>query len=181
MKQINVLAAALLASVSFGGSAASAKIYHFQESIYSQDVGSFDLDDTATGTTGHWAGMVMYPVSAATGYWADMDVNLWFTQDYSGFFSSTQGGLIGISWVQYHATPSNSGLDGTVNMPVFIPGTYYGLEYWGTDPATLVISTVSAPGPSAPAPLAGTGLMSALAALAAFAMTRLIGRKGALA
>ena len=36
-------------------------------------------------------------------------------------------------------------------------------------------------GPAAPAPLAGAGLLSALAALAALAMTRLLGRKGQLA
>jgi hypothetical protein len=44
----------------------------------------------------------------------------------------------------------------------------------------LTVSNVSF-GPAAPAPLAGAGLLSALAALAALAMTRLLGRKGQLA
>ena len=47
---------------------------------------------------------------------------------------------------------------------------------------TIAYSGPSAPSaPSAPAPLVGGGLLSALAALAALAMTRLLGRKSALA
>jgi hypothetical protein len=46
---------------------------------------------------------------------------------------------------------------------------------------TLTVSNVSWAGPTAPAPLAGAGLLSAFAALAALAMTRLLGRKDQLA
>jgi len=46
-------------------------------------------------------------------------------------------------------------------------------------PGSLTVSNVSfaSTSPAAPAPLAGTGLLSALAALAALAMSRLFGRK----
>lgn len=176
MKQYHLLAAALIASVSFGVSAASAKVYNFQEVIDSQVVGSFNLDDVGSQTPGICCGMTVYPASSATGAWAGVDVNLLITGYISGFFPGANGSFTGdISWAHYFATPSNTGLDGTTGYPIFIPGTYTGINYFDGAPATLVISAVS--GPKAPAPLAGGGLMGMLAMLIGLALPGLAKRR----
>ena len=98
MKRI-FTAAALLAYVSLGASAASAHIYNFTEIQNDLIFGSFNIDDKGSDTPGICCGMSIYPTSSATGQWAGVDVNLLVTDSISGFFDGKNGRFNSvISW-----------------------------------------------------------------------------------
>ena len=70
---------------------------------------------------------------------------------------------------QYHGGPQL--YSGSELAPYFLPGVYTGFTGGATANPTLTIA------PRAPAPIVGSGIFSALAALAGLALTRLRNRK----
>ncbi len=152
---MRVAASAAALMIAIAGPAAHAAPLLFTVTGYA-DTGSWlqESDPTPISYTDPYYTRVS--VTGATGNFSGATNMLFWSLAYEGGFGPYTGDQI------YSNTPAN---------PHFSIGTFN--LYGGS-------LTVSA-GPSAPAPLAGAGLLSALAALAALAMTRLIGRKDQLA
>jgi len=129
---------------------------------------SSDSDPTPFSTTKHQFGM-----------WSDsMDMLVFDDESYHGYIQYFGN-------AHYESFWSGGIYTSSLTNPHFSIGTFDLFSNYART-ALAGTLTISAPptgptGPGAPAPLVGGGLLSAFAALAALAMTRLLGRKTQLA
>lgn len=139
-----------------------------------------------TGPAAHAAPLLFTVTGGSSGSWLqDSDPTPTYSDAYQTLVSVTgaTGDYFGSDSIRFYSSIIDGGYGGYIGPQIYSNTTanpHFSIGTFNLAGASMNVSAAPS-GPAAPAPLAGAGLLSALAALTALAMTRLFGRKGQLA